>query len=83
MLIGLCFYLSLYVLAICGVNQNAVTGEHTCMVLKALHNDDIEADASDQFGFVGPFYRGELVYLSGGISSSVHCNYSHMVAFTL
>ncbi|XP_057528601.1 RNA cytidine acetyltransferase 1 [Amaranthus tricolor] len=40
-----------------GSIPNAVTGEHTCMVLKALHNDDIEADASDQFGFVGPFYR--------------------------
>lgn len=32
------------------------------MVLKALHNDDIEADTSDEFGFVGPFYRGESLF---------------------
>ncbi|KAL5715670.1 hypothetical protein ACHQM5_017460 [Ranunculus cassubicifolius] len=30
---------------------NAVTGEHTCMILKALNNDDI------QMGFLSPFYQ--------------------------
>lgn len=40
-----------------GQIPNAVTGEHTCMVLKPLHNDDIEVDASDQLGYLGPFYR--------------------------
>uniref|UniRef100_A0A803KW85 Uncharacterized protein n=2 Tax=Chenopodium quinoa TaxID=63459 RepID=A0A803KW85_CHEQI len=40
-----------------GQIPNAVTGEHTCMVLKPLHNDDIEVDASDQLGFLAPFYR--------------------------
>lgn len=49
--------------------QNAVTGEHSCMVLKPLHNNDIEADASDQFGFLGPFYQGETV------SSGSECSY--------
>ncbi|XP_010681061.2 RNA cytidine acetyltransferase 1 [Beta vulgaris subsp. vulgaris] len=40
-----------------GQIANAVTGEHTCMVLKPLHSDDIEVDKSDQCGFLGPFYR--------------------------
>ncbi|KAL2907286.1 RNA cytidine acetyltransferase 1 [Bienertia sinuspersici] len=40
-----------------GQIPNAVTGEHTCMVLKTLNNDEIEVDASDQWGFLGPFYR--------------------------
>ncbi|XP_027078262.1 RNA cytidine acetyltransferase 1 [Coffea arabica] len=34
-----------------------VTGEHTCMVLKPLNNDDIEASGSDEWGFFGPFYQ--------------------------
>ncbi|GMH06651.1 hypothetical protein Nepgr_008491 [Nepenthes gracilis] len=36
---------------------NSITGEHTCMVLKPLSNDDIEVDKSDQWGFFSPFYR--------------------------
>lgn len=35
-----------------------MTGEHTCMVLKPLNNDDIEDSGSDQWGFFGPFYEG-------------------------
>ncbi|KAH6808223.1 GNAT acetyltransferase [Perilla frutescens var. frutescens] len=35
---------------------NGVTGEHTCMVLKALHSDDIESNG-DQLGFFSPFYQ--------------------------
>ncbi|KAJ4715525.1 RNA cytidine acetyltransferase [Melia azedarach] len=38
-------------------NANAVTGEHTCMVLKPLHSEDIEVNDSDEWGFFGPFYR--------------------------
>ncbi|KAL5818538.1 hypothetical protein ACOSQ3_022419 [Xanthoceras sorbifolium] len=38
-------------------NPNAVTGEHTCMVLKPLHSEDIEVDESDEWGFFSPFYR--------------------------
>ncbi|KAK9233368.1 hypothetical protein WN943_023617 [Citrus x changshan-huyou] len=38
-------------------NANAVTGEHTCMVLKPLHSEDIEVNESDEWGFFGPFYR--------------------------
>ncbi|KAJ0098187.1 hypothetical protein Patl1_27624 [Pistacia atlantica] len=38
-------------------NANAVTGEHTCMVLKPLSSEDIEVDESDEWGFFGPFYR--------------------------
>ncbi|KAI4345160.1 hypothetical protein L6164_012312 [Bauhinia variegata] len=40
-----------------GQIPNTVTGEHTCMVLKPLNNDDIEVDGSDQWGFFGPFYQ--------------------------
>ncbi|KAJ4840707.1 hypothetical protein Tsubulata_018896 [Turnera subulata] len=36
---------------------NAVTGEHTCMVLKPLNCDDIEVGESDEWGFFGPFYQ--------------------------
>ncbi|XP_055833006.1 RNA cytidine acetyltransferase 1-like [Solanum dulcamara] len=40
-----------------GNAPNSVTGEYTCMVLKALKNDDVEAAGSDEWGFYGPFYR--------------------------
>lgn len=40
-----------------GQIPSAVTGEHTCMVLKPLNNDDIEDSGSDQWGFFGPFYE--------------------------
>ncbi|KAG7983022.1 hypothetical protein I3843_04G083000 [Carya illinoinensis] len=40
-----------------GQIQSTVTGEHTCMVLKSLNNDDIEDGGSDQWGFYGPFYQ--------------------------
>nr|XP_043632859.1 RNA cytidine acetyltransferase 2-like [Erigeron canadensis] len=36
---------------------NSVTGEHTCMMLKPLDNDEIEVNGSDKLGFFGPFYR--------------------------
>ncbi|OWM91385.1 hypothetical protein CDL15_Pgr017303 [Punica granatum] len=36
---------------------NAVTGEHTCMILKPLNNDDIDVSGSDELGFFSPFYR--------------------------
>ncbi|KAL7588322.1 RNA cytidine acetyltransferase 1 [Lactuca sativa] len=42
---------------ICEV-PNAVTGEHTCMVLKLLANDEIEVKKSDdEWGFFGDYYR--------------------------
>ncbi|XP_027365798.1 RNA cytidine acetyltransferase 1 isoform X1 [Abrus precatorius] len=40
-----------------GQIPNSVTGEHTCMILKPLNNDEIEADGSNQLGFFGPFYQ--------------------------
>lgn len=40
-----------------GQNPNAVTGEHTCMVLKALNNEDFELNDPDEWGFYGPFYQ--------------------------
>ncbi|XP_010249467.1 PREDICTED: RNA cytidine acetyltransferase 2-like [Nelumbo nucifera] len=40
-----------------GQIPNTVTGEHTCMTLKPLNNDDIEASGSDQWGFFSPFYQ--------------------------
>lgn len=51
-----------------GNAPNSVTGEYTCMVLKALTNDDVEATGSDDWGFYGPFYqeyKGRLVELLG------------------
>ncbi|KAK1320408.1 UPF0202 protein [Acorus calamus] len=38
-----------------GQIASTVTGEHTCMVLKPLNNDEIETDAS-QYGFLLPFF---------------------------
>ncbi|XP_050292456.1 RNA cytidine acetyltransferase 1 [Quercus robur] len=40
-----------------GQIPSTVTGEHTCMVIKPLNNDDIEDSGSDQWGFFGPFYQ--------------------------
>nr|XP_027191121.1 RNA cytidine acetyltransferase 1 isoform X2 [Cicer arietinum] len=40
-----------------GQIPNNVTGEHSCMVLKPLSNDEIEVDGSNQWGFFGPFYQ--------------------------
>ncbi|KAJ8768500.1 hypothetical protein K2173_022593 [Erythroxylum novogranatense] len=40
-----------------GQIPSTVTGEHTCMVLKPLNSDDIEASGSDEWGFFGPFYQ--------------------------
>ncbi|XP_057416267.1 RNA cytidine acetyltransferase 1 [Lotus japonicus] len=40
-----------------GQIPNTVTGEHSCMVLKPLNNDEIEVDGSNQWGFFGPFYQ--------------------------
>ncbi|OIW18193.1 hypothetical protein TanjilG_31313 [Lupinus angustifolius] len=40
-----------------GQIPNTVTGEHTCMVLKPLLNDEIEVDGSNEWGFFGPFYQ--------------------------
>lgn len=35
-----------------------MTGEHTCMVLKLLANDEIEVKKSDdEWGFFGDYYR--------------------------
>jgi len=38
--------------------QSAVTGEHTCMVLRPLNSDDIEVSESNKCGFLDPFYQG-------------------------
>ncbi|XP_043690354.1 RNA cytidine acetyltransferase 1 [Telopea speciosissima] len=40
-----------------GQIPSTVTGEHSCMILKPLNNDDIEVSGSDQWGFFGPFYQ--------------------------
>ncbi|CAN1345012.1 RNA cytidine acetyltransferase 1 [Linum perenne] len=36
---------------------SAITGEHTCMIIKPLHNDDVEANESEELGFFAPFYQ--------------------------
>nr|CAB3464343.1 unnamed protein product [Digitaria exilis] len=40
-----------------GQISSAVTGEHTCMVLKPLNSDDIEVSESNKCGFLDPFYQ--------------------------
>ncbi|KAK8958152.1 UPF0202 protein [Platanthera guangdongensis] len=40
---------------------NVVTGEHTCMVLRSLNCDDIEAGNSSQLGFLEPFFQGQML----------------------
>ncbi|KAG9458762.1 hypothetical protein H6P81_003270 [Aristolochia fimbriata] len=40
-----------------GQIPSAVTGEHTCMILKPLSNDEIEVESSGEWGFFGPFYQ--------------------------
>ncbi|CAF2115947.1 unnamed protein product, partial [Brassica oleracea var. botrytis] len=40
------------------VVQSAVTGEHTCMLLKPLNKDEFEVSESNELGFFGPFYTG-------------------------
>ncbi|KAI4383508.1 hypothetical protein MLD38_009339 [Melastoma candidum] len=40
-----------------GQIANTVTGEHSCMVLKPLNNDDLEGNESDDWGFFSPFYK--------------------------
>ncbi|KAL0432042.1 UNVERIFIED_CONTAM: RNA cytidine acetyltransferase 1 [Sesamum radiatum] len=38
-------------------SPSSVTGEHTCMILKPLNNDDIESSGSEQLGFFNHFYQ--------------------------
>ncbi|XP_066383402.1 RNA cytidine acetyltransferase 1-like isoform X1 [Miscanthus floridulus] len=40
-----------------GQIPSAVTGEHTCMVLRPLNSDDIEVNESNKCGFLDPFYQ--------------------------
>ncbi|EEC68932.1 hypothetical protein OsI_37627 [Oryza sativa Indica Group] len=40
-----------------GQIPSAVTGEHTCMVLRPLNSDDIEVNESSKCGFLDPFYQ--------------------------
>ncbi|KAK6922906.1 Helicase domain [Dillenia turbinata] len=40
-----------------GQIPSTVTGEHTCMVLMPLNNDDVEVSESDEWGLFSPFYQ--------------------------
>ncbi|BAT73322.1 hypothetical protein VIGAN_01079500 [Vigna angularis var. angularis] len=40
-----------------GQIPNTITGEHSCMILRPLNNDEIEADGSNPLGFFSPFYQ--------------------------
>ncbi|WVZ25662.1 hypothetical protein V8G54_004206 [Vigna mungo] len=40
-----------------GQIPSTITGEHSCMILRPLNNDEIEADGSNPLGFFGPFYQ--------------------------
>ncbi|KAK4722977.1 hypothetical protein R3W88_013210 [Solanum pinnatisectum] len=53
-----CFWKKLkFVPLFIGLNPCIVTGKYSCIVLKALKNDDVEADGSNEWGFYGPFYQ--------------------------
>ncbi|XP_065874113.1 RNA cytidine acetyltransferase 1 [Euphorbia lathyris] len=53
-----------------GQIPNAVTGEHTCMVLKPLNNDDIEVSGTDEWGFFSPFYQEFRIKFARYLESS-------------
>ncbi|XP_006663862.1 RNA cytidine acetyltransferase 1-like [Oryza brachyantha] len=40
-----------------GQIPSAVTGEHTCMILRPLNSDEIEVNESSKCGFLDPFYQ--------------------------
>ncbi|TYH38446.1 hypothetical protein ES332_D12G110300v1 [Gossypium tomentosum] len=52
---------------ICQIPNN-VTGEHTCMVLKPLNNDDFEVSGCDEWGFFSPFYQEFKLQFSRNLS---------------
>ncbi|MCL7033706.1 hypothetical protein MKW94_001058 [Papaver nudicaule] len=65
-----------------GQIPNAVTGEHTCMVIKPLNNDDIEVSGSDQWGFFSLFYqdfRRRFARLLGSSFRSMECKLAMIV----
>ncbi|KAI8540711.1 hypothetical protein RHMOL_Rhmol08G0006900 [Rhododendron molle] len=49
---------------------STVTGEHTCMVLKPLNNEDVESSGLDQWGFFSPFYQDFRERFRGLLDSS-------------
>lgn len=53
-----------------GQIPSAVTGEHTCMVIKPLKNDHVEVGNSDEWGFVTPFYQDFRSRFMGLLGSS-------------
>ncbi|PIA47868.1 hypothetical protein AQUCO_01400455v1 [Aquilegia coerulea] len=53
-----------------GQIPSAVTGEHTCMVIKPLDNDEIEITKSDELGFFSPFYQDFRSRFMGLLGSS-------------
>ncbi|XWS33239.1 hypothetical protein CRYUN_Cryun22dG0064400 [Craigia yunnanensis] len=56
---------------ICQIPNN-VMGEHTCMVLKPLNNDDFEVSGSDEWGFFSPFYQEFRLKFSRNLSHHFH-----------
>ncbi|KAJ1412894.1 tRN [Sesbania bispinosa] len=56
-----------------GQIPNTVTGEHSCMVLKPLNNDEIEVDGSNQWGFFGPFYQDFRQRFTRLLASTFRC----------
>ncbi|XP_048134806.1 RNA cytidine acetyltransferase 1-like isoform X3 [Rhodamnia argentea] len=65
-----------------GQIPNTVTGEHTCMVLKPLKNDDIDVTGSDQWGFFSPFYRDFKQRFARLLSYSFH-NMEYKLAMSI
>ncbi|CAN6442176.1 unnamed protein product [Victoria cruziana] len=54
---------------------NAVTGEHTCMMLRPLYTDDVELNEANDWGFLDPFYQDfsqRFVRLLGSSFRSLH-----------
>ena len=42
------------------LSQSAVTGEHTCIVLRALENDEVELKCSGPSKWLQPFNQGKF-----------------------
>ncbi|XP_029125815.1 RNA cytidine acetyltransferase 1 isoform X2 [Cajanus cajan] len=65
-----------------GQISNAVTGEHSCMVLKALNNDEIKVDGSNERDFLGPFYQ-DFIQRFTRLLSSTFCRMEYKLAMRI
>ncbi|GLU13215.1 hypothetical protein SLE2022_298600 [Rubroshorea leprosula] len=66
-----------------GEIPNSVTGEHTCMVLRPLKNDDIEVNEDDEWGFFAPFYQDFRQKFTGMLCLNSFRNMDYKLAMSV